>query len=124
MSIHDMLAADLAAVFSDFGETVTYAPSDSILYPSFTATAVFHDFQANELSLSNAMRDVCQCVILHDDLVAGGIEAPQPAMERRSGDTIERTDQNGDEQLWTVVDATYEYGWWTMVLDRNIRIVP
>lgn len=123
MSIHDFLAADIITPFSDFGESATYTPAD-ISATAFTVNAVFQDYQTNESSLQNAMRDTCQCFVLNSELVAGGIDAPQAAMDRREGDEIERIDQNGTAQGWTVIDATYENGYWMMVLERNLRVVP
>ena len=122
MSFQDQVKADMEAAIEDGGEEVTYTPATGA---AFTCSAVVTDPQIDQLS-QNAVRDFRECRVLHSALSGAGLTSPTPHRERQPGDTITIIGPAGTDEVWKVVELPrlVRNTYWTLILERNIRIVP
>jgi len=122
MGYWDNFPAVSSKMVATFGQTVTYKPADTGI-ADFECQVVLGEVEYND-PITNAIRDLLECDVLHSDLQAVGKESPTVYSERSIGDQIEIDDPDGTPVNWQVIEKRHEAGIWTLVLEKNIRIVP
>jgi len=119
MSLLTQAATDLAGIFSadEFGQAITYTPASGT---PFSTVGIFSQIDLDRIIDRNIVCDYSECRITQAALTAGSVSAPTIRMERQTGDKITLSGN-----IWDVIDANKsQAGYWVLVLERNIRIVP
>jgi hypothetical protein len=121
MGLLTQAATDLAGIFTatDFGQAITYTPASGT---PFATVGIVSQIDLDRIASGSrgVVCDYCECRITQAALTAGSVSAPTIRMERQTGDKIT---VSGD--IWEVIDANKsQAGYWVLVLERNIRIVP
>jgi hypothetical protein len=128
MSLLSQIRSDIGTTLfdtSDIGvaESVTYTPAGG---GGFSVAAIFSEAEMDQMLDSNIFADQADARIQHSDLAANGVTEPTASLGGDDADTITRTDQNGNDEIWYVrgrrIDPRTEV--WTLRLEKAIRILP
>jgi hypothetical protein len=119
MGLLTQAAIDLAGIFStdNFGQAVTYVPATGT---QFSTVGIFSQIDMDRVIDRNAVGDYCEFRISQALLTVGGVTTPTIRMERQKGDQVVAS-----SVTWDIIDKNYsQAGYWILILERNIRIVP
>jgi hypothetical protein len=122
MGYWDNFPAVSGKLVSAFGQTVTYKPIEGGI-ADFDCEVVLGEIEYDD-PITNAVRDLLECHVLHSDLQTAGKSSPTVYSERSIGDQIAIDDPTGTPVNWQVIQKRHEAGIWVLVLEKNIRIVP
>ena len=132
MSFQELLVADLAQPFTDFGEEALYISITGggigTVFPlefpldfggGFTFTGIFGPVDYAKIMAGSVSADALECHIKHSDFEARGILAPVIWTSQQEGDQIIK-----GQETWYVTEASLsEFGlMWSLTIEKNIRV--